>query len=87
MVMGLPVVATRVGGIPEAVVDGETGVLVPPRQPEQLAAAIEELLLNPPRMKTMGELGRQRALAEFHPEKFARKHEALYRNLLERKQC
>lgn len=87
MVMGLPVVATDVGGVAEVVVDGETGILVPARQPEKLAAAIAGLLSNPPRMKIMGELGRKRALAEFHPEKFARKHEALYRTLLEKKQC
>ena len=45
--MGLPVVATNVDGVPEVVVDGETGVLVPPRDPAALAAAISRFLEDP----------------------------------------
>jgi glycosyltransferase involved in cell wall biosynthesis len=55
------VVATRVGGTPELVVDGETGLLVPPRDPEALAAAIGALLADPERRRAMGEAGRRRA--------------------------
>lgn len=47
MASGLPVVATRVGGVPEVVVEGESGLLVPPRDPQALAAAILYLLKNP----------------------------------------
>ena len=55
---GLPVVATRVGGLPEMVVPGETGWLVPPRDPAALAAAISQLLADP---QTMGAFGSGRA--------------------------
>ena len=81
MVMGLPVVATRVGGIPEAVIEGTTGILVTPRQPAQLAVAIIDLLADPAKRNAMGKAGRERALTEFHPEQFTRKHEQLYRML------
>ncbi len=65
MVCGLPCVATRVGGNPELVVDGETGFLVPPENPVELAARIVELLLDPPRRADMGRQSRARALANF----------------------
>ena len=81
MVMGLPVVATRVGGIPEAVIEGTTGILVTPRQPAQLADAIIDLLTDPAKTNAIGKVGRERALNEFHPEPLTRKHEQLYRML------
>lgn len=65
MAMGLPVVATRVGGIPELILDGKTGCLVPPGDPESLAAALIDLLTNESRRRTMGAVGRQR-VATFH---------------------
>jgi glycosyltransferase involved in cell wall biosynthesis len=55
--MEIPVVATKVGGIPEAVKDGITGILVEPRNPEQLATAIIELIENPEKEKGNGERG------------------------------
>jgi glycosyltransferase involved in cell wall biosynthesis len=61
MAAGLPVVATRVGGIPEAVTDGETGILVPPFVPPTLAQALSELAGDPERRARLGEAGRQRA--------------------------
>ena len=61
MAAGLPVVATRVGGIPEAVTDGETGILVPPFVPPMLAQALSELAGDPERRARLGEAGRQRA--------------------------
>ena len=51
--MGLPVVATDVNGVPEVVVDGETGVLVPPRDPAALAVAISGFLENPVRREIL----------------------------------
>ncbi|MFA6560866.1 MAG: glycosyltransferase [Verrucomicrobiia bacterium] len=63
MAMGLPVVATRVGGIPELVVDGTTGLLVEPRNPTSLAEAIISLLTDETRRRSMGEKGRARVLA------------------------
>jgi len=55
---GLPVVAHRVGGVPEAVVDGETGFLVPPRHPAQLTDAFRKLIEDPVLRRAFGEAGR-----------------------------
>jgi glycosyltransferase involved in cell wall biosynthesis len=60
MAIGLPVVATTVGGMPEVVEDGITGLLVPPDDPEALAAALAELLEDPERARRMGAAGRER---------------------------
>lgn len=56
---GLPVVAHDVGGVPEAVVDGTTGILVPPHRPLQLAAAFEKLIHDPDLRTRMGFAGRE----------------------------
>ncbi len=60
MALGKPVVATRAGGIPEAVQDGITGLLVSPRDPQALADAMRYLLHHPEHAQTFGEAGRQR---------------------------
>jgi glycosyltransferase involved in cell wall biosynthesis len=65
MAMRLPVVATRAGGIPEAVVPGETGLLVPIRDGRELAGAIVRLLEDPATRRRMGEAGHARVSAEF----------------------
>ncbi len=65
MAFGKPVVAARVGGIPEIVVPGETGILVPPAQPEACAQAVHGLLMNPKLAHMFGETGRQRAKDRF----------------------
>jgi len=72
MVAGLPVIATDVGGIREAVVDGKTGILVPPADPEELANAIVELATDPARRSRMGTLGNQRVKDLFAPDIYAR---------------
>ena len=56
---GLPVVATRVGGVPEVCIDGETGIMVEPNDPNMLARAIVELASNPQKRHEMGRKGRQ----------------------------
>jgi len=56
---GLPVVAHDVGGVSEAVLDGETGLLVPPRRPAQLAAAFEKLIHDPSLRRKLGGAGRE----------------------------
>lgn len=61
MALGRPVVATRVGGIPAVVIDGETGRLVPPENPDALAGAVIELLGDGGLRHRMGEAGRRRA--------------------------
>jgi glycosyltransferase involved in cell wall biosynthesis len=60
MARGIPVVATRVGGVPEAVEDGHSGLLVPSADPRALARAVVTLLLDPVRRRAMGEAGRER---------------------------
>jgi len=82
MAAGVPVVATRVGGIPEIVIDGETGLLVPPGDPVALANAINSLLMNPEVRQRMGSHGRARVEANFTARRAAAELEALYRRLL-----
>ncbi len=65
MAARVPVVATEVGGIPEAVDDNRTGLLVPPDDPEALSASLRELLLRPELRERLAETGRRRVEAEF----------------------
>jgi L-malate glycosyltransferase len=84
MAAGVPVVTTRVGGSPEAVLDGETGVLVPASDPRTLASAIESLLSDRDRARRMGQAGRRRMEERFSLEAMARATERLYRSVLTR---
>jgi glycosyltransferase involved in cell wall biosynthesis len=84
MAAGVPVVATRVGGTPEAVEDGVTGLLVPARNPEALARAIGLLLENRDLAARLGRAGRQRITRHFQLESTVRQTERLYVELLER---
>jgi glycosyltransferase involved in cell wall biosynthesis len=85
MAAGLPVVASDVGGVSEAVVHGETGLLVPPGDPEALASALELLLRDSPLRQRMGAAGRRRAQARFDAPVFGRAHVELYRRELARR--
>ncbi len=79
---GVPVVATRVGGSPDLIEDGVQGLLVPPRDPEALAAAIAGLLADPDLAREMGRRGRERRRSEFDidvaAERFGELYERLY---------
>lgn len=77
MAAGRPVVATAAGGPLDTVVDGETGYLVPPNDPAALAGRINALLDDPPRARTMGAHGRQRAHALYSLDRLARDMAAL----------
>ena len=77
-----PVVATAVDGIPDAVVDGSTGVLVAPDDAPGLADAIRALLGDPGAREEMGRRGRERALERFSVSRMAASYEELYRRLL-----
>lgn len=79
MAAGLPVVATAVGGVPEVVEDGVTGILVPPEEPARLADAILSLLDSPDRARTMGEAGRARIESHFTAAAMVAAHHTLYR--------
>ncbi|HEY7143014.1 MAG TPA: glycogen synthase [Streptosporangiaceae bacterium] len=81
MACGTAVVASRVGGIPEVVADGETGLLVPPGDPGELAEAVNALIRDPARAAAMGRLGRDRAIAEFGWSAVAAQTAALYGEL------
>ncbi|HWQ22496.1 MAG TPA: glycosyltransferase family 4 protein [Gaiellaceae bacterium] len=82
MERGRPVIASAVGGLPEIVADGETGLVVPPGDAEALADAIVALAGDLGRAAAMGRAGRARALAEFTPELCADRIEALYAAVL-----
>jgi alpha-maltose-1-phosphate synthase len=78
MACGTAVVASAVGGIPEVVSDGETGLLVPPGEPGELAAALNALVRDTGRAAAMGRSGRERAVAEFGWPAVAAATAALY---------
>lgn len=82
MASRLPVVATDVGGNAEAVIDGVTGLIVPPHDPERLAAAILNLAKDPVTRRNYGEAGHQRVVDNFAMERCVAAHDALYRALL-----
>jgi glycosyltransferase involved in cell wall biosynthesis len=78
---GLPVVATRAGGMPEVVEDGRTGILVPVGDAASFAEAILRLASDPACRRTMGEAGRERALRLFSAEAMVNGVIRVYREL------
>jgi glycosyltransferase involved in cell wall biosynthesis len=80
MAQGLPVVASNVGGNPEVVADGESGLLVPPLDPPALASAIALLVQDAPRRAAMGAAGRRRLRGQFSQAAMV----ASYRNIYNR---
>ncbi|PEG32886.1 hypothetical protein CQY20_33860 [Mycolicibacterium agri] len=78
MACGTAVVASNVGGIPEVVADGETGLLVQPDEPQALADALNTLARDPQRAEAMGYAGRQRAISEFDWTSIASQTATLY---------
>jgi starch synthase len=84
MACGAAVVASAVGGIPEVVTDGETGLLVPPGDDAALATAINALIRDPARAAELGARGRARAVAEFSWDRIAAQTTELYQDLVTR---
>jgi glycosyltransferase involved in cell wall biosynthesis len=82
MLAGKPVVASAVSAAPEIVVDGETGLLVPPEEPEALARAVVSLLDEPARAARLGRAGRGRAQAEFSVARMAERTIEVYERAL-----
>jgi glycosyltransferase involved in cell wall biosynthesis len=82
MALGRPIVGSAVGGIPEAVDDGRTGLLVPPRDPAAIAQALLTLLDHPDLRAEMASAGRARAKHEFSPGVITAQYAGLYRRLL-----
>jgi glycosyltransferase involved in cell wall biosynthesis len=85
MAAGVPVVASRVGGTPELVQDGHTGVLVPPRAPNDLAQAIMRLLSAPGEADALGRAAREVVKKRFSIDAMVESTEALYLDLLRQK--
>lgn len=73
-----PVIASAVGGLPEVVADGQTGLLVPPADPQALAHAIEALLDSPELGQRLGEAGRRRVESHFRASAMVRRVEGIY---------
>ena len=87
MYMAKPTVATAVAGTPEQIRDGETGLLVPPANPEAIADAIMRLLeATPAERESMGERARECVRETFTTARMVRETAALYRELLGRSQ-
>jgi N-acetyl-alpha-D-glucosaminyl L-malate synthase BshA len=84
MSCGVPVIASRVGGVPEVVIDGETGLLAPVGDVAAMAAHVVRLLADAPLRARLGAAGRRRAETAFPLEATVGRYEALYRRLLER---
>ena len=82
MLVGLPVIGSWVGGIPEAISHGETGILVPPRDTAALVQALRYLIMHPQQAAEMGKQGKKKVLSDFHPSKFLEAHEKLYERLV-----
>lgn len=87
MSAGLPMIVTDVGGNPEAVLDGETGCVVPPCNPKAIGDAILRFARNPALRKRLGAAGRKRAEKEFSIERCVQSHAELYEELLNRRRA
>ena len=83
MAAGLPMVVTDVGGNSEAVIDGETGFVVPSKDPKALAVALERLITDSEMRKSMGKAGRQRVEERFSLDSCVDAYEALFQEVLE----
>ena len=83
MAMEVPVIATNIGGLPEVVEDGKTGILIPPGDVNALCSAIKYLVKNPEARLKMGENGRARVLEKFTIEQNVRKTEDVFLSLVE----
>ena len=70
MAAGVPVVATEVGGVPEIMQDGVTGLIVPPQQPRRMAEGLARLLRDESLRRTLGKAGRDHVTRKFTPESY-----------------
>ncbi|MCZ6538907.1 MAG: glycosyltransferase [Chloroflexi bacterium] len=82
MAAGKPVIATRVGGTPEAIVDGETGILVPATDIDAMASALAKLVGDSTLQSRLGTAGRQRARQNYSVDNYVARLDGLYRQLL-----
>jgi glycosyltransferase involved in cell wall biosynthesis len=78
-----PIVGTRVGGIPEEIVHGVTGIVVPPGDAQALSHAIVDLLQNPAKAKSMGKAGQKRLEMAFSTNKFIKETTKIYEEFIQ----
>jgi glycosyltransferase involved in cell wall biosynthesis len=83
MAMAKPIIATRIDGIKEQIVDGESGILIPPRDPDALAEAIVRLSIDKELARTLGSEGRRRVENEFTVERMVSETKKVYQTLYE----
>jgi glycosyltransferase involved in cell wall biosynthesis len=83
MMRGLPVIASRIAGIPEVVRDGENGWLVPPNDPEALAVAIAAAVADPERARRLGRAGRATVMSDWLVDRMIQGHMDLYERVLD----
>ena len=86
MACGTPVVAFRIGGLPEIVNDGITGLLADAFEPEDLAQCIAEVVFHPEKQRVMAQQSRQQAEERWHPKRIAALYASAYDQALERSQ-
>lgn len=79
MAAGIPVVATDVGGNPELVTDGKTGALLPPQQPQHMAAVLLQYACNPSLRQSYGVCGRAKVMEQFSIQRMIHAYEAVYK--------
>jgi glycosyltransferase involved in cell wall biosynthesis len=84
MAVGLPVIASRVGGVPDLITDGETGLMFDPLNPSSMRGATERILSDAGLRSRLGEAAKREARERFHPEVIARAHLDIYRKVLTR---
>jgi glycosyltransferase involved in cell wall biosynthesis len=82
MAAGLPVAASRVGGVPDLVDHDVTGLLFDPENMENMRECIEFLISNPDFRNTAGQAGKKKALEKFHPSRIAQRHVEIYQEVL-----
>ena len=82
MAAGVPVLAANVGGVPDLIVDGKTGVYCDPLDPGSMSAGISRMCSDAELSRKMATAAKQDALVRFHPLVIARAHLAIYREVL-----
>lgn len=80
--LGTPIVATKIGGIPEIVTDGVDGILIPPANSDAIAEAVADLINQPEKLKSLANSGKQKVIERFEFEDMTRKYEAVYEDLI-----
>jgi glycosyltransferase involved in cell wall biosynthesis len=82
MAAGVPVIAARVGGVPDLIEDGQTGLFCDPCNGDDMSAAIAKLLAEPELGRTLAAKAKRQAQERFHPLVVARQHLEIYREIM-----